>query len=149
MQTTKSSKYVFHLGGKLFEIELWATSYTIHELNLFEQLTRKRKKISVNKSRIAAYFRTKTNMHKHKFHPVFRIQNIKYRIWSQKGDHSISSCVTLTLCLWNADNSISSPQGCENTFGQDTYPSEPIVMKVDRYQRELGAQEKVSVLKRW
>lgn len=71
MQTTKSSEYVSHSSRRLFEIQLWAMSYRMHELNLFKQLTRMGRIISINKSRIEAYFRT--NVHKYEFHPVFRI----------------------------------------------------------------------------
>lgn len=39
-----------------FEIELRAMSYTMYELNLFEKLTGMRKKISINKSGIVAYY---------------------------------------------------------------------------------------------
>lgn len=47
----------------------------MHELNLFKQITRLRKKISINKSRIAAFFRREANVHKCKFHTVFDVQS--------------------------------------------------------------------------
>lgn len=141
----KSSKRVSHFGGRLFETQWWSMSYTMHELNLFKQITRLRKKVSINKPRIAAFLEEKQMCINASFtqYLMYKVQN---PFSERKPFHQLLCDIDPlpAKCRWQ--HFLSSGLW---KYSQESYPSEPIVMEVEQVSKRTKWSGKCSVLKIW